>query len=175
MYIYYLSHGFIPSTRAFNLLTHFFNLATLAFSHLTRAFDFVTRELNSQLVELNSQLVDFNSELLDLNSKLQLVNRVLPFHIQNCLLIFPGNILLRLTNPIAPAVHKFTNSSLQTVCSSKWQSVSASVISGIQHRSGIIKTSISNHFPIVFALNTCEKSKPTRHNLFISAFTEKNK
>ena len=32
--------------------------------------------------------------------------------------------------------------------------------SGIQHRSGIIKTDISDHFPIVLALNTCGKNKP---------------
>ena len=37
--------------------------------------------------------------------------------------------------------------------------ITNTVISGIQHRSGIIKTDISGHFPIVFALNTCEKSK----------------
>ena len=38
--------------------------------------------------------------------------------------------------------------------------ITNNVISDIQHRSGIIKTDISDHFPIVFALNTCEKSKP---------------
>ena len=38
--------------------------------------------------------------------------------------------------------------------------ITNTVISGIQHRSGIIKTDFSDHFPIVFALNTCEKSKP---------------
>ena len=37
--------------------------------------------------------------------------------------------------------------------------ITNTVKSGIQHRSGIIKTDISDHFPIVFALNTCEKSK----------------
>ena len=37
--------------------------------------------------------------------------------------------------------------------------ITNTVISGIQQRSGIIKTDISDHFPIVFALNTCEKSK----------------
>ena len=40
------------------------------------------------------------------------------------------------------------------------QIVTNTVINGIQHRSGIIKTNISDHFPIAFALNTCEKSKP---------------
>ena len=41
------------------------------------------------------------------------------------------------------------------------------VITGIQHRSGIIKTDISDHFPIVFVLNTCEKSKPEDKAQFI--------
>ena len=45
--------------------------------------------------------------------------------------------------------------------------ITNTVISGIQHRSGIIKTDISNHFPIVFALNTCEKSKPGDKAQFI--------
>ena len=40
------------------------------------------------------------------------------------------------------------------------QIVANTIINGIQDRSGIIKTNISDHFPIVFALNTCEKSKP---------------
>ena len=54
--------------------------------------------------------------------------------------------------------------------------ITNTVISGIQHRSDIIKTDISNHFPIVFALNTCEKvNQKIRHNLFINASTEKNK
>ena len=35
--------------------------------------------------------------------------------------------------------------------------ITNTVISGIQHRSGIIKTDISGHLPIIFALNTCEK------------------
>ena len=38
-------------------------------------------------------------------------------------------------------------------------SVRNTVVSDIQHRPGIMKTDISDHFPVVFALNTCEKSK----------------
>ena len=54
--------------------------------------------------------------------------------------------------------------------------ITNTVISSIQHRFGIIKTDISDHFAIVFALNTCEKSKPeVSYNLFISASTAKNK
>ena len=41
------------------------------------------------------------------------------------------------------------------------------VTTGIQHRSGIIKTDISDHFPIAFVLNTCEKSKPEDKARFI--------
>ena len=47
--VYYLTHGFITSTRAFNLLTrafnlptHAFNLGTRAYSPLTRGFELVT-------------------------------------------------------------------------------------------------------------------------------------
>ena len=42
-YVYYLSRGFIVSTRAFNLLTRVFNLPTRAFNHETRAFRLPTR------------------------------------------------------------------------------------------------------------------------------------
>ena len=45
--------------------------------------------------------------------------------------------------------------------------ITNTVISGIQHRSGIIKTDISDRFPIFFALNTCEKSKPENKTQFI--------
>ena len=41
------------------------------------------------------------------------------------------------------------------------------VISGIRHGSGTIKTDISDHFPIVFALNSCEKSEPEDKAQFI--------
>ena len=34
--------------------------------------------------------------------------------------------------------------------------ITNTVISGIQHRSGIIKTDISDHFPIAYVLSTCE-------------------
>ena len=44
-YVYYVTHGFIASTGAFNLLTCDFNLATRAFSLLTRGFELVTRIL----------------------------------------------------------------------------------------------------------------------------------
>ena len=34
------------------------------------------------------------------------------------------------------------------------------VRSGIQHRFGIVKTDILDHFSIVFALSACDKNKP---------------
>ena len=42
-YVYYLSHGFIASTCAFNLPIRAFNLATRAFSLLTRGSELVSR------------------------------------------------------------------------------------------------------------------------------------
>ena len=45
--------------------------------------------------------------------------------------------------------------------------ITNTVISSIQHWSGIIKTDISDHFPIVFAFSTCEKSKPEDKAQFI--------
>ena len=45
--------------------------------------------------------------------------------------------------------------------------ITNTVISGIQHRSCIIKTDILDHFPILFALNTCERSKPEDKAQFI--------
>ena len=43
-YVYYLTRGFIASTRAFNLLALAFNLPTRAFTLPTRAFRVQTRE-----------------------------------------------------------------------------------------------------------------------------------
>ena len=78
-YVYYLTHGFIASTRAFNLLTRAFNLptrafsvpirafslATRAFNHLTRGFELVTRGFELVTRVLNSQFwfqyLDFNN------------------------------------------------------------------------------------------------------------------
>ena len=40
--------------------------------------------------------------------------------------------------------------------------ITNTVISGIQQRSGIIETDISDHFLIVFALNICERCKSQR-------------
>ena len=39
-YVYYLTRGFIASTRAFNLLSRAFNPPTCAFNLATRAFNF---------------------------------------------------------------------------------------------------------------------------------------
>ena len=75
-YVYYLTRGFIASTRPFNLLTRAFhpptrafglptrafNLATRVFSLLTRGSEFVTRGL--ELVTRRFELVTLNSCLL---------------------------------------------------------------------------------------------------------------
>ena len=65
-YVYYLSRGFIASTRAFNLLTRAFNLPTRAFNLATRAFNlathafsFLTREF--ELVTRGYELVTRHS------------------------------------------------------------------------------------------------------------------
>ena len=42
-YVYYLTCGFIASTRALNLLTRSFNLQTRAFSLPNRGFNLATR------------------------------------------------------------------------------------------------------------------------------------
>ena len=42
-YVYYLTCGFIASTRALNLLTRSYNLQTRAFSLPNRAFNLATR------------------------------------------------------------------------------------------------------------------------------------
>ena len=42
-YVYYLTRGFIASTRVFNLLTRAFNLPTRAFNLAARAFSLLTR------------------------------------------------------------------------------------------------------------------------------------
>ena len=60
-YIYYLTRGFIASTRVFNLPTRAFNLATRAFSLLTRRFELVTRgfELAIREFELVTRVLLF--------------------------------------------------------------------------------------------------------------------
>ena len=54
-YVYYLTHGFIASTRAFNLLTCAFTLPTRAFILPTRDFSILTREF--ELVICGFELV----------------------------------------------------------------------------------------------------------------------
>ena len=51
-YVYYLTHGFIASTRAFNLLTRAFSLRTPGFELVIREFELLTR--GSELVTCNS-------------------------------------------------------------------------------------------------------------------------
>ena len=68
-YVYYLTHSFIASTRAFNLPTQAFNLATRASSVLTRIFELVT---------CGFELVIRRFELI--TCRFELVTRLLLFH-----------------------------------------------------------------------------------------------
>ena len=61
-YVCYLTHGFIASTRAFNLLTRTFNLPTRAFNLVTRAFSVLTHEF--ELVTRGFKLITRESELV---------------------------------------------------------------------------------------------------------------
>ena len=54
LYVYYLTRGFIASTRAFNLLTRDFHLVFRAFSFLTAEFELVTRRFEFATRSLNS-------------------------------------------------------------------------------------------------------------------------
>ena len=45
LYVYYLSRGFITSTRAFNLATRSFSVLTREFELVTPGFELVTRVL----------------------------------------------------------------------------------------------------------------------------------
>ena len=65
-----------------------------------------------------------------------------------------------------PTINKLTRVTRKTVTATD-HIITNTVISGIQHRSGIIKTDILDHFPIVYALSTCEKSKPEDKARFI--------
>ena len=77
-YVYYLTCGFIASTRVFNLPTRAFNLATRAFSVLTCGFELVT--LGFEFVNREFELVTRGFELL--THGFELVTRVLLFHNQ---------------------------------------------------------------------------------------------
>ena len=64
-FVYYLTCGFIASTRAFNLPTLAFNLETRAFSLQTRGLELVTRGI--ELVTRRFELVTRISELATRN------------------------------------------------------------------------------------------------------------
>ena len=70
---------------------------------------------------------------------------------------------------VQPTINKPTRVTRNTATTIDYI-ITNTVISGIHHRSGIIKTDTSDHFPIVFALNTCEKEQIRRRtNRFIQA------
>ena len=74
-YVYYLTRGFIASTRAFNLLTCDFILPTRAFSLPTRAFNLSTRAFSVLTREF--ELVTRGFELVTRNSCFFLFHPVL--------------------------------------------------------------------------------------------------
>ena len=74
-----------------------------------------------------------------------------------------------------PAINKPTRITRKTATALD-HIITNTAISGIQHRSGIIKADISDHFPIALCLTHVENvSRKIRYNLFINASTEKNK
>ena len=80
-YVYRYTHGFIISSRVFNLLTRTFNLLTAAFILAIRAFSLLTREF--KLVTRGFELVTCGFELVTRISELvtlQLITSVLLFH-----------------------------------------------------------------------------------------------
>ena len=89
-YVYYLTRGFIASTRAFNLLNCAFNLLIRAFNLPTCAFSLLTREFELanrgfELVTSGYKLVTRGFELatrgFDLVTRgFELVTRLLVFH-----------------------------------------------------------------------------------------------
>ena len=65
-YVYYLTRGFIASTRALNLPTRAFNLPTRAFDLASRVFSLLTRGF--ELVTRGFELVTRAFELVTRNS-----------------------------------------------------------------------------------------------------------
>ena len=94
-YVYYLCHGFIASTRAFDLVTRAFNLPTRTFNLATRAFSVLTREF--ELVTCGFELVTQGFELVTCGLEpvtrgFELVTRVLLFHLTINLIMLPFSI-----------------------------------------------------------------------------------
>ena len=67
-YVYHVTHGFVASTGAFNLLSCDFNLATRAFSLLTRGFELVTRrfELVTRGFEVVTRILLLHTQMMQL-------------------------------------------------------------------------------------------------------------
>ena len=102
-YVYYLTRGFIASTRAFNLLNHDFSLATSAFSIAAHALSLLTREF--ELVDRGSQLATRRFEIVTRISELVTRNLCLLFHNLNSISAhnYPKVSLLN----VYLTVHKF--------------------------------------------------------------------
>ena len=69
-----------------------------------------------------------------------------------------------------PTINKLTGVTNNTVTTTD-HVITNTVISGIQRRPCMIKTDISDHFPIAFELNTCGKCKPQDQAKFIYKYT----
>ena len=65
-YVYYLTHGFIVSTGAFNLATPAFSLVTCEFELVTHEFELVTQKIELETRRL--ELVPRMSKLVTRNS-----------------------------------------------------------------------------------------------------------
>ena len=109
-YVYYLTRGFIASTRTFNLLTRAFNLPTRAFSLPTRAFNLATRSFSVltrefELVTREFELVTCRFELV--TRGFELVTRGFELVTHNSCFTFPR--ILRLNNTSINAINKFIN------------------------------------------------------------------
>ena len=87
-YVYYLSRGFVASTRAFNLITRAFNLPTRAFGLLTRGFESVTHGF--ELLTRGFELVTRGFELV--TRGFELVTRVLLFHVHEYITSWQRNL-----------------------------------------------------------------------------------
>ena len=66
-----------------------------------------------------------------------------------------------------PTFKKETGVTRNTAAATIDDTITNTVICAIQHRFGIIKTDISDHFPIVFALNTREENTSENRAQFI--------
>ena len=78
-YVYYLTRGFVASTRAFNLLICAFNLPTRAFGLPTHAFNLGTRAFSLSLLTRKFELVTRRFELVTRGFELETLKSCFTF------------------------------------------------------------------------------------------------